>query len=121
MYRTIAALKTYFSGFGLPAYAKGSVPDDVTTPYIVFSAAVPNRDTPGSLYLQIWDRTTSNDLIIRKADEITGDIGQCKNIPIEGGYVVIRPENSLIDIQVAGDFRYAYVNLTVSALHLPGI
>ena len=32
MYQAAAALKTFFSGFGVPAYQKGTVPDDVELP-----------------------------------------------------------------------------------------
>ena len=34
MYNTAAALKTFFSGFDLPAYQEGTVPEDVQLPYI---------------------------------------------------------------------------------------
>jgi len=121
MYKAAAALKTFFSSFGLPAYATGSVPDDVTTPYITFSLSVPNWDAPASMYAEVWDRTTTNTGIIRMADQITGEIGQCKNIPLEGGYLVLRPESPLIQIREDGDFRSAYINLSVNAYHLPGI
>ncbi|MBR4352709.1 MAG: hypothetical protein IKQ01_06525 [Bacteroidales bacterium] len=122
MFKAAAALKTFFSGFSIPAYAEGSVPDDVTTPYITFSLSVPEWNTKASLYAQVWDRTTSNAGIIRKADEITEAIGQGRKINlVDGGYLVIWPESPLIQIRADGDFRSAYINLSVNAYHLPGV
>ena len=34
MYKAAAALKTFFSGFDLPAYTVDSVPDNAQLPYI---------------------------------------------------------------------------------------
>lgn len=121
MYQAAAALKTFFSGFDLPAYAEDSVPDDVALPYITYSVSVPEWNQKASMYAQVWDRTKSNTGIIRKADQITAAIGQGKNIPLEAGYLVIWPESPLIQIRVDGDYRSAYINLSVNAYHLPGI
>lgn len=122
MYRTAAALKTFFSGFGLPAYAEDSVPDDVELPYITYSLSVPEWNQKASLYAQVWDRTTSNTKIIRVADQITAAIGENGiNIPVEGGYLIIWPESPLIQIMVDGDHRSAYINLSVNTYHMPGV
>lgn len=121
MYQAAAALKTFFSGFGLPAYQVSTVPEDVQLPYIAYSIASPEWNQKASMYVQVWDRSTSNAGIIRKADQITQAIGWEKKIPLDGGYLVIWPETPLIQIQVDGDFRYAYINLSVNAYHLPGV
>ena len=121
MYRAAAALKTFFSGFGLPAYAESSVPDDVVLPYITYSISVPEWNQKTSLYAQVWDRTRSNMGIISKADQITGDIGERKTIPMEDGFLVIWPETPLVQIRVDGDYRCAYINLSVNAYHMPGV
>ena len=121
MYKAAAALKTFFSSFGLPAYAEGSVPDDVTTPYITFSLSVPEWNTKSSMYAQVWDRTTSNAGIIRKADDIVAAVGQGHRIPLDGdGYLVIWPESPLVQLMTDGDFRSAYINLAINAYHMPG-
>ena len=121
MYRAAAELKTFFSGFGLPAYQVGSVPDDVELPYISYSISSPEWNQKTTAYVQVWDRTTSNTQIIRVADQITAAIGEGIRLPFDGGYLVIWPETPLIQIQVDGDFRYAYINLSINAYHLPGI
>ena len=121
MYQAAAALKTFFSGFGIPAYAVDSVPDDVSLPYITFSLSVPEWNQKASLYAQVWDRTKSNAGIIRKADQITAAIGERTKIPLEAGYLVIWPESPLTQIMVDGDFRSVYINLSVNSYHMPGV
>ena len=122
MYKTAAALKAFFSGFGLPAYAVGSVPEEVEPPYITYSVNVPEWNRKASAYAQVWDRTKSNAGIIAKADQITQAIGEAgKRIPFAGGYLVIWPENPLIQIMVDGDYRSAYINLSINSYNLPGV
>lgn len=121
MYKAAAALKTFFSGFGIPAYAQDSVPDDVQLPYITYSLSAPEWNQKASMYAQVWDRTKSNAGIIQKADQITAAIGEGKKIQLDGGYLVIWPETPLIQIMVDGDFRSAYINLSVNSYHLPGV
>lgn len=122
MYKAAEALDAFFNGFGLPAYQDGTVPDDTPLPYITYSQGVPEWNQKASLYARVWDRTTNNSGIIRKADQITQAIGENgKIIPYDGGgYLVIWPESPLIQIMVDGDFRSAYINLSINAYNLPG-
>lgn len=121
MYQAAAALKTFFSGFDLPAYAENTVPEDVTLPYITYSQNVPEWNQKASGYAQVWDRTDSNTGIIQKADQITAAIGTGKIIPLTGGYLVIWPETPLIQIMTDGDFRSAYINFSINAYNMPGV
>lgn len=122
MYQAAAALKTFFSGFDLPAYAVGSVREDAELPYITYSMSVPEWNQKASLYAQVWDRTKSNTRIIQKADQITRAIGDNGiKIPVDGGYLVIWPESPLIQIMVDGDTRAAYINLSINSYNLPGV
>ena len=122
MYKAAAALKTFFGGFGLPAYSEDSVPDNANLPYITYKAGVPEWNQKATMYAQVWDRTKSNTGIIKKADQITAAIGDTgKRIAFEGGYLVIWPENPLIQIMVNGDFRSAYINLSINSYNLPGV
>ena len=120
MYKAAVALKTFFSGFGLPAYQVNTVPDDVELPYIAYSLNIPEWTQKATLYAQVWDRSTSNIGIIRVADQITAAIGEGVKIPLEDGYLVIWPETPLVQIMVDGDFRSAYINLSINAYHMPG-
>ena len=122
MYKAAAALKTFFSGFGLSAYTADSVPDNVDLPYITYSVSVPEWNQKASMYAQVWDRTKSNAGIMAKADQITQAIGDGgKIIPIEGGYLVLWLETPMIQIVVDGDYRSAYINLSINSYNLPGV
>ena len=121
MYAAAAALKRFFSGFGIPAYDEDTVPQDVSVPYITYSVRVPEWNQKASMYARVWDRTTSNAAIIRKADEITGEIGSGIILDTEDGQIVIWPETPLVQIMSDGDFRCAYINLSVNNYHMPGV
>lgn len=122
MYKAAAALKTFFSGFGLPAYAENTVPEDVQLPYITFSLSAPEWNQKASGYAQVWDRSKSNTRIIEKADKITAAIGDAgKRLSFDGGYLVIWPESPLIQIMTDGDYRSAYINFSINGYHLPGV
>ena len=121
MYQAAAALKTFFSGFGLPAYQEDTVPDDVELPYISYSLVSPEWNQKASMYVRVWDRTTSNTGLIRIADQITAAIGERKIIPLDGaGHLVIWPETPLVQIMVDGNYRSAYINLSINTYHIPG-
>lgn len=121
MYNAAAALKTFFSGFGLPAFQEGTIPEGTQLPYITYSLSAPEWDQKASMYARVWDRTKSNTGIIRKADQITAAIGIRKRIKFDGGYLVIWPESPTIQIQEDGDVRYAYINLSANYYNLPGV
>lgn len=121
MYSTAAALKTFFSGFGLPAFDVDSVPPDVTLPYITYSVSDPEWNRKASLYAQVWYRTTSNTPVIRKADEILAAVGEGLNIPLGGGHLMLWPENPVCQILKDGDVRYAYLNFSMNSYHIPGV
>lgn len=121
MYQQAVALTDFFNSFGYPAYMESSVPQDVEMPYIAFSFSEPEWDQKASMFVRVWDRTRSNERIMQIADTIIGAIGRKKQLPIEGGYVVIWPDNPNAQIQVDGDFRYAYINLSINSYHMPGI
>lgn len=120
MVQVAAALKTFFGGFGLPAYTVESVPEDVELPYITYSLPQPEWNQKASLYAQVWDRSRQNTTILRVADEITAEIGQGIKIPLESGYLVIWPETPLIQLITDGDFRSAYINLSINVYQTPG-
>lgn len=120
MIGTSAALKTFFSGFGLPAYSTDSVPDDVQLPYISYSLSEPEWNQKATMYAQVWYRTKSNASLLMKADEIASAVGTGLIINLENGYLVIWPESPLIQVLVDGDIRSAYINMSINAYHIPG-
>lgn len=121
MIQVATALKTYFTGFGLPAYAEGSVPDDVALPYISYSLNEPEWNQKATMYAQVWDRSRSNTTIFRVADAIAADVSEGRRIELPGGYLFIWPETPLIQMLVDGDVRRAYLNFSINAYHMPGV
>jgi hypothetical protein len=121
MTQTAKAIKTFASGFGLPAYSTDTVPDDVSLPYITFPLTEPEWNQKATWYLQGWYRTHSNTELFAKADEILREIGSGLIIGMEGGYLVIYPETPLVQLMVDGDTRSFYINLSINAYHSPGL
>ena len=122
MYKAAAALKTFFSGFGLPAYAENTVPDDAELPYITFPQREPEWNRQMTYWCIVYYRhQTSNLDCLQKADEIVRAIGNGIRLPIDGGVVVLWPETPLVQAMAPDeDVRSAYINLSINAYHLPG-
>lgn len=120
MTATATALYGFYSRFGMPAYQADTVPDDVTLPYITYSYAEPQYQSPATHYAQVYMRTNSNAAILTAAGEIVLAIGEGVNI---GNGVIIRPSTPLVQIMHDAsndDIRIAYINLQINALHQPG-
>ena len=120
MRATAQALHDFFSGFGIPAYMKGSIPDDVTVPYLTYPMNEPEWDQKATFYVQGWYRTTSNVELAEKADEILQAIGVGITLKTASGYLVIYPETPLVQFLTDGDFRSFYINLSINVYQMPG-
>ena len=114
------ALKQFVGGFSLPAYAVGSVPNDVQVPYLVYPLNEPEWNSKASFYIQGWYRTTSNAALVEKADEIVKEIGTGITISTDSGYLVIYPETPLVQMMTNGDYRCFYINLSINVFQMPG-
>ena len=124
MMETAKALKTFFSSFSIPAYTIDTIPDEVDAPYIAYYFSEPEWNKKTSGYAQVWYRTRSNSTVLAKADEIMAAIGTWKNIPLNGGYLVIYPENPSGNIIVDPDdnaYRAAIINFSINSYHMPGV
>ena len=114
------ALNQFFSSFGLPAYTAESVPEDVEAPYLVYPLIEPEWNQKASFYVQGWYRSTSNAELTAKADEIVSAIGTGRTIQTNSGFLVIYPESPLIQLNVNGDYRSFYINLSINVFQMPG-
>lgn len=117
---TAQALYEFWSGFGLPAYTVGTVPDDATVPYITYSLTETEPLEAGTHYAQVWYRSTSNIQLLSKVDEIIRAVGNGVKIDCEGGYVSLRPASPYVQLMVDADpeNRYAYFNFQINCYHL---
>lgn len=83
------ALKTFFSGFGIPAYPETSVPGDAKMPYITYPFAFSWFDSAGvNLAVSVWYKTESEAIPTAKGMEIMEAIGRggC-TVGVDGGYI----------------------------------
>ena len=122
MIKTAQALYQFFSGFGIPAYAANTVPDDAQLPYLTYPLQEPEWNTKATFYVTVYDRSkTSNLSVLEMADEIVRAIGTGIRLPFDGGLLVIWPESPLIQsLPPDNDVRAAYINLALNAYHMPG-
>ena len=120
MRATAKALKTFVSSFGLPAYTVGSVPDDVTVPYLVYPLNEPEWNQKATWYIQGWYRSSSNAALAEKADQIVSEIGAGIKLDTGVGYISIYPETPLVQLMTDGDYRSFYISLSINAYQMPG-
>ena len=66
-----AALQSFYSSFGLPAYEENSVPDDATFPYVTYHVVTDGwGGNQVSLTASLWYKTDSWVAINTKSEEI---------------------------------------------------
>ena len=85
------ALHNFWSGFGLPAYASDTVPDNAILPYITYDVSTDSLDYVINLNASLWYRSMKWDAISQKAEEIAQYIStmQPPTLEIDGGRVYI--------------------------------
>lgn len=86
-----AAVYGFMAGFGIPAYAATSVPDDADFPYITYELSV--DDFWGgevAFAMDIWYRGDSEAGPNAKAREVSKALAGCKCIPCDGGGIVLK-------------------------------
>lgn len=117
---TARALYEFYSGFGLPAYSIGTIPDDVSLPYITYSLVETGALENATHYVQVWYRDTSNEDMLAVVDAIKEAIGQ--GIVLDAGetQIALRPSLPLVQLIVDQDpeNRYAYINLQINCYHV---
>lgn len=87
-----AALHSFFSGFGIPAYAATSVPDDAELPYLTYELSTGAfGDAESPIYVSLWYRTTSEAEPNAKAREVSEALGRGGvMLPCDGGAVWLK-------------------------------
>ena len=117
--KIVTALYTFFSSFGLDAYPENTVPDDATLPYITYQIAVPEWESPVSLYARVWYRSTSFEGISAKVGQIDAAIGPGAVIPFEDGAIwIYRGTQFAQYMPMDGDpnLKFMYLNMSVQAI-----
>ena len=116
-----AALKQFFSGFGIAAYPSTSVPNDVVFPYLTYEVITSAfQEEPVGLTVNLWYYTTQEGLPNAKARELSEAIGQGgKLLPCDGGYIWLKRGSpwcqSLTD-ETSPNIKRRYINVTAEYL-----
>lgn len=76
MARADQMLDRFWNMFGLQAYEKNSVPDDLDFPYITYQSVTAEFGYPINLTATIWDDDTSWDFLEQKVEEIRSYISR---------------------------------------------
>lgn len=93
-------LYDFFSGFGIPAYAIGTVPDNAELPYITYTPIDTDWNTPASLTATVWYKGTELKPLFDKVDEIKAKVGEGLSLKIStGGYVYLYKDSPFAQFQ----------------------
>lgn len=110
-----AAIYSFMSSFGIPAYAATSVPDDAEFPYITYELT--SDDFWGgevNLPMSIWYRGDSESEPNAKAREVSKALTGCKCVQCDGGGIILKKGSPFC--QSMGDtdpeVKRRYINIT---------
>ncbi len=112
-----AALKQFFSGFGIQAYTSTAVPKDVEFPYLTYEVITSAfEDGEVGLTVNLWYFTSGESEPNAKARELSEAIGHGgKILPCDGGYIWLKRGSpwcqSLTDETDHG-IKRRYINVT---------
>ena len=119
---TAKALKTYFSSFGIPAYAQQSIPDDVPLPYITYPLKEPAWNEKTTMFAIVRYKATGYAALLEKVDQILADIGEGRQIELDNGYLFLYPEPTVVQeySEPENGIKGIYINLSMNSYHMPG-
>lgn len=90
-----AAIYSFMSGFGIPAYTEASVPHDATYPYLTYHLVIGEWNSgEENMTVNVWYRTESESLPnakVREMREAIGDGGT--TIRCDGGILWLKRGN----------------------------
>ena len=117
-----AAVYTFLSSFGIPAYAASSVPDQATFPYLTYDLVLGEWGQPEvNMPVNVWYRTDSEALPNAKVREISQaiDMGGV-TLPCDGGMLWVKKGSPWAQaVTVEGEdekVKRRYVNIDIEYL-----
>lgn len=118
-----AALKSFFSGFGISAYPSTAVPNDVIFPYLTYEVITSAWDGGEvGLTVNLWYFTTQESPSNAKVREISEAIGPGgKLLPCDGGYIWLKrgaPWCQSLTDETSPNIKRRYINVTAEYLTL---
>lgn len=112
-----AALKQFFSGFGITAYPSTAVPNDVQFPYLTYEVITSAfGEEPVGLTVNLWYFTTQEGPPNAKARELSEAIGRGGvRLKCDEGYIWLKRGSpwcqSLTD-ETDSNIKRRYINVT---------
>jgi len=120
MSRTVEqAYYDFISGFGWAAYDENTVPEDAELPRITYNFAYAEFETPVSMSISVWDRSTAWTSVTEKAWQINRAIGLGgKILPYDDGYIWVKRDTPFSQRMSDPDdtIRRIYINVEVEYL-----
>lgn len=117
-----AALYAFMAGFGIPAYASSSVPDQAEFPYITYDLVLGEWEQGEvNMPVNVWYRTDSEALPNAKVREISQAIGMGGvTLPCDGGMLWVKKGSPWAQaVTVEGEdekVKRRYVNINIEFL-----
>lgn len=113
-----AALHSFFSSFGIPAYAETSVPSDAEYPYLTYTPVFDSWGTVLSLTVNLWYLTESEALPNAKAQEIADRLPVY--VPCDGGSILVSAGSPFCQSVLAEkeNVKQRYININAEYLTL---
>lgn len=116
-----SALFHFLSGFGIPAYADTSVPDDADMPYLTYELVVGHWDSGEvNVPVHLWYRTTSEAVLNAKVRDIARAVPLGgTTVPCDGGMLWVKrgsPWAQAVSDESDADVRSRYINLDIEYL-----
>lgn len=117
-----AAVYTFLSSFGIPAYAASSVPDQATFPYLTYDLVLGEWGQPEvNMPVNVWYRTDSEALPNAKVREISQAIGMGGiTLPCDGGMLWVKKGSPWAQaMTVEGEdekVKRRYININIEFL-----
>ena len=117
-----AAVYTFLSSFGIPAYAASSVPDQATFPYLTYDLVVGEWGQPEvNMPVNVWYRTDSEAIPNAKVREISQAIGMGGiTLPCDGGMLWVKKGSPWAQaMTVEGEdekVKRRYININIEFL-----
>lgn len=117
-----AAVYTFLSSFGIPAYAASSVPDQATFPYLTYDLVLGEWGQPEvNMPVNVWYRTDSEAIPNAKVREISQAIGMGGiTLPCDGGMLWVKKGSPWAQaMTVEGEdekVKRRYININIEFL-----
>lgn len=123
---TAAALYSFFSSFGLPAFVENNVPDvpnengemeEFSPPYITYELREPEPGKQTSLVARVWYLDTGFDAVTRKVDEIKNALRNGASIPTNDGAIWLWMDENFCQFQPPDEpkIKIAYLMLIMGS------